>query len=92
MKAAVKALKQKTLECKIKQLELPVYHRHNNTNNLFRTVRELEGKPRKPMGAVKDMQGNTNTDKIEVLKCWEEHFSAHLNTAFPHRPNATVSQ
>ena len=24
----------------------------------------------------------------EVLKCWEEHFSAHLNTAFPHQPPA----
>ena len=38
------------------------------------------------MSAVKNKQGNTHTDKIEVLKCWEEHFSAHLNTAFPH-PN-----
>ena len=40
------------------------------------------------MSAVKDNQGNTHTDKIEVLKCWEEHFSAHLNTAFSHQPTA----
>ena len=50
---------------KIKQLELD--HKHNNSHNLFRTVRELEGKPRKPMSAVKDKQGNTHTDKKEVL-------------------------
>ena len=86
VKAAVKAQKQNALECKIKQLELD--HKHNNSHNLFRTVRELEGKPRKPMSAVKDKQGNTHTDKKEVLKCWEEHFSAHLNTAFPHQPPA----
>ena len=30
---------------------------------------------------------NTHTDKKEVLKCWEEHSSAHLNTAFPHQPS-----
>ena len=34
VKAAVKAQKQKALECKIKQLELD--HKHNNSHNLFR--------------------------------------------------------
>ena len=43
MKAAVKAQKQNTLECK--QLELG--HKHNNSHNIFRTVRELEEKPKK---------------------------------------------
>ena len=61
VKGAAKAQKQNALECKIKQLELA--HKHNNSHNLFRTVRELEGKPRKPMSAVKDKQGNTHTDK-----------------------------
>ena len=42
VKAAVKSQKEKALECKIKQLELD--HKHNNSHNLFRTVRELEGK------------------------------------------------
>ena len=29
---------------------------------------------------------HTNTE--EVLKCWQEHFEAHLNTRFPHTPDA----
>ena len=66
VKAAMKAPKQKALECKIKQLELD--HKHNS-HNLFRTVRELEGKPRKPMSAVKEKQGNIHKDNKEVLKC-----------------------
>ncbi len=87
VKTATKAQKNHTLENKITQLELD--YKQNNSHNLFRTVRELEGKPKKPLSAVKDSQGNTHTDKISVLKCWEEHFSAHLNTAFPHQPTAT---
>ena len=83
MKKAVKAQKQKTFECKIKQLEL-----NKNSHNLFQTVREFERKPRKPMSAVKDKQGNIHTVKIKALKCWEEHFSAYLNTTVPHQPTA----
>ena len=37
------------------------------------------------MSVVKDKHGNTHTDK---LKCWKEHFSIHLNTAFPHQPTS----
>ena len=40
------------------------------------------------MSAVKDKQGNTHTNTEEVLKCWKDHFSTHLNTAFPHEPTA----
>ena len=69
MIASVKAQKQNTLEGKIKQLELD--HKHKNSHNLFRKVRELERKSRKPIGAVKVKQENTHTDKIEALKGWE---------------------
>ena len=40
------------------------------------------------MCAVKDKQGTIHTNKTTVLKCWEEHFKSHLNTAFPHNPEA----
>ena len=83
VKAAVKAQTQNALECKIKQLELD--HKHNNSHNLFRTVRELEGKPRKPMSVIKDKQGNTHADKKRGTEMLEKHFSAHLNTAFHHQ-------
>ena len=39
---------------------------------------------------VKDKSGNTHTNKDEVLKCWQEHFEAHLNTKFPHEPEAML--
>ena len=34
--------------------------------------------------------GNTHTIKDEVLKCWQEHFEAHLNIEFPHKPEAIL--
>ena len=39
---------------------------------------------------VKDNNGNTHKGKDEVLKCWQEHFEAHLNTKFPHEPEAML--
>jgi len=86
VKHAVKMQKNCSLEKKIEQLELDF--KQNNSHNLFKTVRDIEGKPRKAMSAVKDKQGNTHTNKSEVLKCWEEHFNTHLNTSFPHQPTA----
>ena len=38
------------------------------------------------MSAVKDKQGNTYTDKIEVLEWGEGRTLTHLNTAIPHQP------
>ena len=70
VKTAVRAQKQKTFEWKIEQLELD--HKHDNTHILCRTIREFEGKPTKSIIAVKDKQGNTHTNKIKVLKCWED--------------------
>ena len=62
----------------------------NNSHNLFKHVREIEGKGKKPISMVKDKSGNTHTNKDEVLKCWQEHFKAYLNTKFPHEPEAKL--
>ena len=51
-------------------------------------MRELKRQPEKALSAIKDKQGNTHKNKTTVLKSWEEHFSAHLNTSFPHQPSA----
>ena len=39
---------------------------------------------------VKYKSGNTHTNEDEVLKYWQEHFEAHLNTKFPHEPEAML--
>ena len=78
--------KRKMLEQKVEQLEDDFHH--NRSHNLFKTVREMEGKPQKPLNIVKDKKGETHTNTAEVLNCWEDHFSQHLNTEFPHDPTA----
>ena len=40
---------------------------------------------------VKDLSGNTHANKDEVLKCWQEHFEAHLKIKFPHEPQAMIN-
>ena len=74
------------LEQKVEQLEDDFHH--NRSHNLFKTVREMEGKPKKPLNIVKDKKGEIHTNTAEVLNCWEDHFSQHLNTEFPHDPIA----
>ena len=39
---------------------------------------------------LKDRSGNNHTNKDEVLKCWQEHFEADLNTKFPREPEAML--
>ena len=39
---------------------------------------------------VKDKSSNTHANKDEILKCWQQHFEAHLNTKFPHEPEAML--
>ena len=85
VKAAVKAEKADILERKIKQLEEDF--KNNNSHNVFKTVRELEEKPRKSLCVVKDKDGNKKVHMEEVLEIWQNHFKTHLNTAFPHNPN-----
>ena len=37
---------------------------------------------------IKDSVGVKHNVLSEVINCWEEHFKVHLNTAFPHNPDA----
>ena len=86
VKTAVKVKKNCSLENSIEQLEID--YKQNNSHNLFRAVRELEGQPKKALSTIKDKQGKTHTNKTTVLMCWKEHFSAHLNTSFLHQTSA----
>ena len=56
----------------------------NNSYNLFKTVKDLEGAPKKTIHTIIDKQGKKQTNINKVLKCWEEHFQQHLNKEFPH--------
>ena len=91
-----KEVKKETKACKLKEIEKKVEQmeedfKKNNSHNLFKMVKELEGKPKKCFSVVKDKAGNKLTDKGKVLKCWEEHFNKHLNTEFSHEPKALDS-
>jgi hypothetical protein len=88
VKAEVKKTKQENLEKKVTCLEEDF--KANNSRNLFKTVRELEGRPKKSLTMVKDKQGKKHSQLNEVMLCWEEHFKVHLNTAFPHDPDAVL--
>ena len=63
--------------------------RKNNSYNLFKSVMELTGRPRKSIVMINDKQGNKQTNINKVLKCWEEHFEEHLNNKkLPYENNA----
>ena len=86
VKAAVRDHKNNLLEEKIQEME-ENFEQHKS-HDLFRAVRELEGKPRKQLNAVKDAQGVIRTEQREVLTRWKEHFEAHLNHTFPRDNDA----
>ena len=86
VKKAVKRIKEENLEKKVLKLEDDF--KKNNSRNLFRTVRELEGKPKKALALAKDKKGNLHSQINKVLQCWEEHFKIHLNSTFQHDPAA----
>ena len=86
VKKAVKYHKQKIIDDKVTQLESDF--RLNNSHNLFKAVKEMENQRKKSLTSVKDKQGNLHTNTKDVLKVWEEHFQVHLNTRFPHNPDA----
>ena len=86
VKKGVKKQKKEQLEKKIKQLEEDF--RMNDSHNLFKTVRELEGKPKKSLAVVKDSNGKKHTLLSEVLTLWKDHFEKHLNTSFTHEISA----
>ena len=81
VKRAVKMTKIRKMEEKVKQIESD--YRENKTHNLFQNVRDLEGKPKKPLMAVKDNLGNKKTNIDDTLSIWKNHFHRHLNKAFP---------
>ena len=56
---------------------------------MFKAIREIEGKPRKTLLAVKDKHGVKHTIQEEVLIIWKDHFENHLNTEFPHNSKAS---
>ena len=84
VKAKVKQIKQVNLENKVTGLEED--SKANNSKNLFKTVRELEGRPRKSLKMVKDKQGQKHNQPDEVMLCWEEHF----RYTFPHDTDAVL--
>lgn len=86
VKEAVKQRKNQELEKKVIQMETDF--RQNNSHKLFKTVRELEGKLRKRMNTVRDINGEILTKKEDVMKRWKGHFERHLNTRFPHEEAA----
>ena len=63
----------------------------NNSYNLFKSVKELEGFPRKTIHTVTDKQGKKLTNINSVLKRWKVHFEEHLNKEFPHH-EATIDE
>ena len=78
------------LESKITQMKNDF--QNNNSYNIFKSVKELEGKPKKPIIIINDKQGNKQTNINKVLKCWEEHFKKHfdddaLNELHPNNDN-----
>ena len=63
VKKAVKRQKNNNIQEKVEEIEMDF--KMNNSHNLFKHVREIEGKGKKPFSMVKD----THTNKDEVLKC-----------------------
>ena len=86
VKKLIQKQKRENLQNKIMTLEEDFAK--NNTHNLFRSVRELEGKKQKSCMVLKDSQGVIRMKKQEVLTIWQIHFEKHLNTQFPHDEDA----
>ena len=59
-------------------------------NWLFDQVRKLEGKKRKPLTAMKDLDGKLLMKKADILHVWKTHFEKHLNTRFPRDEEALL--
>ena len=51
---------------------------------MFKSVRELEGKPRKSLMVMKKQNTDKRNQTDKVLKIWKEHFEQHLKTEFPY--------
>ena len=67
----MKKAKRKQIDEKIKKLK-DDFNR-NDSYNLFKSVRKLEGRPEKNLMLVKNQKKDKST-KTEALKIWEKHF------------------
>ena len=85
VKRDIKAFKKAKLEQRIRMLEEDF--KHNNSYNLFKSVKELEGIPKKSIPTIIDKHGKKQTDINLVLRIWKEHFQVHLNKEFTHQEN-----
>ena len=86
VKAEIRRMKRTEMEMRVEQLEIDF--RRNNSHNLFKSVRELENKKRRPLQGIKDRNGTVLCREEEVRERWMEHFSEHLGTHFPHEEDA----
>ena len=89
VKRAVKNAKNESFENKLKLLE--EHYQKNESHNLFKTVRQLEEKPKKSLSIVKDGNGVKHFQLQKVLELWQDHFEEHLNTSFQHDDEALNS-
>lgn len=89
VKSEVSRQKRLTIEKKVEQLERDFIS--NNSHNLFKMVREMEGKPHRQPNTIKDRNGTIQCEQTEVMKCWQNHFTTQLNTEFPHSDAALDS-
>ena len=79
----MKQAKLKALEKKTKLIEKNF--RENKTHELFKNIKELEAKPKKPVMALKDATGNKTTNSSEILTIWKKTLQKILEQSLPKR-------
>ena len=89
VKAAVRKVKAQQLQDKVITLE--EQFRKNDSYSLFKTVKELEGKPKKSMSVIKDDENVKHFQTDEIVELWKDHFKTHLNTSFPRDENVLIT-
>ena len=72
VKKEVKKAKRKQVDEKIKKLEDDF--KKNDSHSLFKSVSELEGKPKKSLMVAKNQKKYKSTKAEEVLKIWKKTF------------------
>ena len=84
VKYEVKKWKRETLKKEVEKMEAA--QAQNDSHELFKKVRKLAGEKEKIQPAAKNKEGVLKTAPGDVLDCWKEHFSTHLNTEFRETP------
>ena len=62
-----------------------------NCNKIKDIKHDLEKKKKRNLAAINEKQGRKCVNIDEVLRIWKSHFETHLNTSFPHDPDALNS-